>query len=299
MRMYNIEEHMVHNVVGNANIADVYSVSRIALRTAYFKSPVQVLSDGMEDIAKYTEETQGSYQPQTETCNQQMLKLIDKIYKNDVAVCAALLGAFMEQQIRIPLLSSPKATAEALSSNPAPVAVGVWALFSQNLSTLQKTLSSSYHSALFVEIKEYVEGISSELPENADRMYAGKLQFLLQGVKETVTASREYISYSLEYQLCKHLKFDKSISLKQLITQWDKIFENDALSLIGQSHRPLVARWLKWTILIHDLREELAKHTCIGVTGLVNSGKSLLVKELFKIEVCIISIHVHVYTVLR
>ena len=238
----------------------------------------------MQDIEKYTEETQRKNPSRTETSNRRMLNLIDKIYNEDVAVCASLLGAFMEQQIRIPLINdSLKETAEVLS-DAAPVAVGVWALFSQNLRSLQEMLFASNHSALVIEIKEYIESVSEQTSDYENKMYAGKLQFLLQGIKETVTASSQYISYSLEHHLFKNIKFDKNLSLKQLITQWDKLFENDALSLIGRSHRSLVARWLKWTLLIHNLREALAEYTCIGVTGLVNSGKSLLVKELFKIE---------------
>lgn len=274
-------------VVSKTNISEVYSMSR---RRAYFKSPLQVLTDALQKIATYTNSTQMT--SGTRLPNEEMLKLIQTIYRYDVAVCAALLGSFMEQQIHIPLLNTPKDTAETLSSQAAPVAVGVWALFSLNLKDLQNTLSSSSHNALIVEIKEYIEGISQQLPENEnrmyandDRMYAGKLQFLLQGIKETVTASSQYISYSLEHQLCNNLKFERAITLRKLITQWDEIFKDDALYLIAESHRPLVARWLKWTLLVHDLREALAQYTCIGVTGLVNSGKSLLVKKLFGIEV--------------
>ena len=271
-------------VVSKTNISEVYSVSS-ERRSAHFKSPLQVLRDAMKSIATYTEETEMSQTSGTKMHNEQMLKLIERIFNHDVAVCASLLGAFMEQQIRIPLLNTAKDTAETLSSKAAPVAVGVWALFSLNLHNLQQMLSSSNRSELVVEIKEYIEGIRQQLPENEDRMYAGKLQFLLQGIKEIVTAGNQYISYSLEHQLCSNLKFEKVITLRKLITQWDVIFKDDALSLIAESHRPLVARWLKWTILVHDLREALAQYTCIGVTGLVNSGKSLLVKKLFGIEV--------------
>ena len=273
------------SVIGKANISEVYSLSE--RRSAYFKSPLQVLRDAMKEIATYTDMMEVSKASGTKLPNEQMLQLIDKIFKRDVAVCASLLGAFMEQQIRIPLLNTctAKATAETLSSKAAPVAVGVWALFSQNLGNLQAMLEKNKHNKLIVEIKEYIEGISQELPDNEDRMYAGKLQFLLQGLNPIVTASHQYISYSLEHQLCSNLMFEKDISLKQLILQWNEIFKKDALSLIATSHRPLVARWLKWTILIHDLRETLAQYTCIGVTGLVNSGKSLLVKKLFGIEV--------------
>ena len=277
------EEHIIASAVGKTNIEDVYPVTGTR-RNPYFKSPLQVLRQAMQDIEKYTEETHRTSASRTESSNRRMLNIIHRIYNHDVAVCASLLGAFMEQQIRIPLINSAKETAEELS-HAAPVAVGVWALFSQNLRSLQDMLSTSNHSALVVEIKEYIEGISQQLPDHESKMYAGKLQFLLQGVKETVTASSQYISYSLEHQLYRNIKIDKTLSLKQLIHQWDKLFKNDALSLIGESHRSLVARWLKWTILIHDLREALAQYTCIGVTGLVNSGKSLLVKKLFKIMV--------------
>lgn len=277
----------VPNAVSDANIEEVYSVS--GSRKMFFKSPLQVLRKAMEEIATYTEIMQqesSQLSPQTTMHDkqQQMLELVDKIYQRDIAVCVSLLGAFMEQQIRIPLLKSAKDTAETLS-NAAPVAVGVWALFSLNLADLQKVLCSASHNVLIVEIRQYIEGISQQLQENEDRMYAGKLQFLLQGIKETVTASSQYISYSLEHQLCKNLKFNKTIPLNSLIRDWDDIFKNDSLSLIARSHRPLVARWLKWTILVHDLREALAEYTCIGIMGLVNSGKSLLVRELFKIEV--------------
>ena len=280
-------------VVSKSNIVEVYPTS-IKRKTGHFKSPIKVLSDALLEISQYTDSSDvHSATPLTKMPNEQMLALIEKIFSCDVAICASLLGAFMEQQIRIPLIHTLKNTAETLSERTAPVAVGVWALFSQNRATLQAKLNSSNHSKLIVEIREYMEGISQQLPgnegklyaENEDKMYAGKLQFLLQGIQQIVTASNQYISYSLEHQLCSNLKFDQDCSLKHLITDWDTIFENDALSLIGESHRPLVARWLKWTILVHNLREALAEYTCIGVTGLVNSGKSLLVKELFKLEV--------------
>ena len=280
------------DVVSKDNISEVYPAS--TKRSSHLKSPRKVLSDAMRDMSTYTSITEvESGSPETKLPNEEMLSLIDKIFNCDVAVCASLLGAFMEQQIRIPLISTLKTTAETLSSQTTPVAVGVWALFSQNRETLQAKLNSRKHSKLIVEIREYIEGISQQLPgnegklyaENEDKMYAGKLQFLLQGIQQIVTASHQYISYSLEYQLCNNLKFDKNYSLDHLIADWDRIFQNDALSLISMSHRSLVARWLKWTILVHDLREALAEYTCIGVTGLVNSGKSLLVKKLFRVEV--------------
>ena len=267
-------------VVTKMNVGELYSA--LGGKSAHFKSPLQILREGITKLGTYTE---GHLLPATKLPNEQMLALIEGIFQKDVSLCALLLGAFMEQQIHIPLIHSAKTTAETLSSQTAPVAVGVWALFSQNLASLEAKLKGHNRSQLIVDIREYLEGFSQKMLDDEDKMYAGKLQFLLHGIQRIVTASSQYISYSLEHQLCSNPKFDKSLTLKYLITEWDTIFQNDALSLIGESHRPLVARWLKWTILVHDLRETLAQYTCIGVTGFVNSGKSLLVRKLFKIQV--------------
>lgn len=277
------------DVVGTCNIDHVYPL-RPDQPCHGFKSPIQTFIEAAKKLQAYMEAAQDEAElfesQSTKMSNEQMLKVLRDIFYNDVALCTALLGAFMEHQIHIPILKSPEDTVKVLSSKAAPVAVGVWALFSLSRGDLCQLLASSESNALIVEIKEYIEGVFSEDPqENEDQMYAGKLQFLLSGMAKTVSCSSQYISYSLEYQLCENLKFPKTIPLQKLISQWDKYFANDALSLIAKSHRPLVARWLKWTILIHDLREVLAQYTCIGVIGLVNSGKSQLVKKLFKIEV--------------
>ena len=196
----------------------------------------------------------------------------------------------MEQQIRIPLIKTEMDTASLLSEKSSPVAMGVWALFSVSYEELVAKLTSLKGSPLFVEIAGYISGVLSDnfkKPSKKTSNYNGKLQFLLQGIKKTgtVSCSGQYISYSLEHQLCQNLKFEKSTSVKTLINDWDEIFKEDALSLVAKSHRPLIARWLKWAVLIHDLREALAKYTCIGVIGLVNSGKSQLVSKLFGVEV--------------
>ena len=276
------------DVVGKYNIDHVYPVR--SKPSHGLTSPIQTLKDAKEKLQAYIVAAQDEAElfesQSTKISNEQMLKVLRDIFYNDVTLCTALLGAFMEHQIRIPLLNSPEDTVKVLSSKAAPVTLGVWALFSMSRGDLCQLLASSESNALIVEIKEYIEGVFSERPqENEDQMYAGKLQFLLSGIMETVSCSSQYISYSLEYQLCENLKFPKTIQLPELIAQWDRYFANDALSLIAKSHRPLVARWLKWTMLIHDLREVLAQYTCVGVTGLVNSGKSQLVQKLFKIEV--------------
>ena len=281
------------SVICNLNIEQVYPIDssrREYIHATALQSPDKVLKEAREKLAAFVEEGQEDSESDAKASNECMLELVKEIQECDLKICAALLGAFMEQRIHIPLLESPVDTAKIISSRKAPVAVGVWALFSMNYFDLQQRLSQMRGNSLLVEIAEYIGGVISQkedykLPEISDRNYAGKLQFLLQGIKKTVSCSSQYISYSLEHQLCNNLKFEKSIPVKELIDTWDEVFKGDALSLVAKSHRPLIARWLKWAVLVHDLREALAKYTCIGVIGLVNSGKSQLVSTLFKIQV--------------
>ena len=286
------------NVICDLNIEQVYpmdSSRRESIYATALQSPDKVLKEAREKLAAFIDEAQEDSESDAKAKNECMLELVKEIQECDLKICAALLGAFMEQRIHIPLLESPVDTAKIITSRTAPVAVGVWALFSLDYFDLHRKLSQMQGNSLLVEIAEYIGGIISQkedckLPETSDRNYAGKLQFMLQGIKKTVSCSSQYISYSLEHQLCNNLKFKKSIPVKELIDTWDEIFKGDALSLVAKSHRPLIARWLKWAVLIHDLREALAKYTCIGVIGLVNSGKSQLVNTLFKVQVsqCIV-----------
>ena len=304
--------------VSNLSIEHVYPVDshrRHTMRTSTLQSPLEVLRDTREKIASFIEDSQKedlNSSQGTQSSNEQMLTLVRDINEHNLRICAALLGAFMEEQIRIPLLKSEMDTAGVLSEKSSPVAMGVWALFSMGYKELKAKLSSLQGNPLLVKITDYISGVLSDnlkKPSYAHRSskYDAKLQFLLQGIKRTVSCSSQYISYSLEHQLCSNLKFEKDIPVKKLISDWDKIFHGDALSLVAKSHRPLIARWLKWAVLIHDLREALAKYTCVGVTGLVNSGKSQLVSKLFGVQVhsqrlythtctCINSISIYIYT---
>ena len=218
--------------------------------------------------------------------NRKILDMITDIRKKQ-KVCSTLLGAFMEAQVRVPLVKSVRDTAQAIGKTA--IAVGVWALLSMPYFDMESLLSVKF-SSLFVEVARFIHGTytGSGKARDVGDEYAGKLQFLLQGMETTVSCNSRYISYSLEQQLqeqCNKLKIDASTKLQKLINDWDDIFNRDVLSLVTPQSRGLVARWLKWSLLIHNLREELAKYTSVGIVGLVNSGKSKLVSSLFSIPV--------------
>lgn len=229
--------------------------------------------------------TKSSTKSETALHNRKMLDKINDIRKKQ-KVCSTLLGAFMEAQVRVPLVKSAQDTAHAIGKTA--IAVGVWALLSMPYFDVEPLLSVKYDS-LIVEVAKFIHGTYSESNSvDTGDEYAGKLQFLLQGMVTTVSCNSRYISYSLEQQLqeqCDNLNISASMDLNKLLDNWEHIFNKDVLSLVTPQSRELVARWLKWSLMVHNLREELAKYTSVGVIGLVNSGKSKLVSSLFNIPV--------------
>ena len=224
----------------------------------------------------------------SQLCNTQMLQTINEIRQQHVRLCTSLLGSFMEEQMQVPLKRTSFDTAQAIFSAVSVAAMGVWALFNLSYQDVNSLLSGMPNKQLFVQVKEYIRGMFSENTITLDREYAGKLQFMVQGLDKTVSCNSHYISYSLERQLvllCDKLNISANTSTERIVDGWDTLFKDNVLAVVAISHRPLIARWMRWALMVHNLREELAKYTAIGVVGLVNSGKSKLVNSLFGIQV--------------
>ena len=284
-------------------ITDIHVTSGTSLQNAYpigtsdvdcpLKSPLQILVKGREKLQHLVRQITDSPAIKdsiklSQLYNSKMLEIVNMIRRNELKVCSLLLGAFMEEQIRVPLMKTPFDTARAIEHTASTAALGVWALFSFSFGDVKGLLSAIPSKSLLVEVKEYIKGVFKQDTATADQNYAGKLQFMIQGMDETVSCNSHYVSYSLERQLvklCAELKLDESSPLETLIGSWDEIFKDNVLSLVVPTHRSLIARWLKWALMVHHLREELACYTSVGVIGLVNSGKSLLVSTLFNVKV--------------
>ena len=275
------------------------------------KTPLDILSEGRRSLSWLAQQMVSSETTRAESetlkeeqqqqlsqlYNSKMLSVVNEIRTNDLRMCTSLLGAFMEEQIRVPLVKSEFNTARALNTLLSATAVGVWAMFSLTLGDMDAVIKSIPSRSLLVQVKEYIKGIFKEKSASADKNYAGKLQFMVQGMDKTVSCNSHYVSYSLKRQLlelCKKLNISESTPLEMLVKDWDRLFKDDVLSLVVPTHRSLIASWMKWALMMHNLREELAKYTTVGVVGLVNSGKSLLVSTLFNIEVQFI---IHVFFV--
>ena len=269
-----------------------------------FKSPLDILREGKSTLTRLARELIDAKEKKTsKTCNVMMLKEVNQIREFDLAICTALLGGFMEQQkVEIPLVKSRLDQSLAFSVK-GPASVGVWALSSLKYEDIHPILSRYRGKQLLVSIDRYIKSISKSIStqevESKDEQYAAKLQFIVQGLTKTVTYNSQYVSYSLERQLveiCKERSIDSETSLDELNKKWGGFFKENILSLVARTHRSLVARWLKWALMVHSLREKLAEYTAVGVVGLVNSGKSRLVSSLFKIPVSSAIIHAHTYS---
>ena len=257
--------------------------------------PLDILIFGRKLLSKLVDQMSDQQPPTasevnslSQLCNTQMLHTINEIRHHHVRLCTSLLGSFMEEQMQVPLKRTSFDTAQAIFSAVSVAAMGVWALFNLSFQDVNSLLSGMPNMQLFVQVKEYIRGMFSENTINLDREYAGKLQFMVQGLDKTVSCNSHYISYSLERQLvllCDKLNISANTSTERIVDGWDTVFKDNVLAVVAISHRPLIARWMRWALMVHNLREELAKYTAIGVVGLVNSGKSKLVNSLFGIQV--------------
>ena len=273
------------DTVSKANIEDLYPIS--SQGETGLKSPLDTLIFGRQRL------TELSMKISVSRSNQELLKTVNTIRHDELDSCTSLLGGFMHQGVVNIALSSHKHSRSVNIYVHATASIGVWALFSLHYQHVKPILSKCQGEQLLIKLSDHVKGIngiSQEPDERRFNPYAAKLQFIAQGMAKTVTMSHsaQNVSYSLERQLvelCNDRNISASIPLSDITEKWSVLFKENILSLVHHCDRPLIARWLKWALMIHNLREELAKYTAVGVVGLVNSGKSKLVSTLFGIKV--------------
>ena len=213
--------------------------------------------------------------------NVEILQLITEIRAQAIQF-SHLVDAFMKSQVQVPLLNCPRDTARALDQSQE--ALGVWYLIGLNYANMSQILSDG---KLVIDVINY---LGRFFPENQRMLgYSAKVQFINQAMSTTVSCSSEHVCYSLERQLkelCSKCGIELTTTTDELCSTWEAFFGEKILSFVALPHRPLLARWIKWMLAVHDLRESLAKQTVIGVIGLMNSGKSTLMNKIFSQKVC-------------
>ena len=245
-----------------------------------FQSPIETLSRGREKLI----ENKGFSLPSVFTrWNSRILYIVNQIREKDLALSISLIKSIMNIQLAGIPLSLPGSS----HASKDGLHVNTFALAGLGLEEIHLMLENSNKEQVLVHLKKSNERGKDETDQD-EINYSEKLYFLLQCLSRNVVFSKKCECYSLERQLvsvCQHMRITESISLNDLVRRWEWQFLSTILSLVARPHRPLIARWLKWALMVHNLREELAKYIAVGVVGLVNSGKSTLVESLFHIKV--------------
>ena len=276
----------------------------MATRLPAIKSPKSLLREGRSDLLKLQTNTRDtlkrhpssekdSEMSSTKAHNTMLLDYVNRLRNEELHLCIQIIIAFMEEYVRIPI-------------SDFNLTVSYWQLLKLGLGIFRRKVSKNIVTQ-YVSVSKHIRSIADETghivpPYETERnaansKYAGKLQFLLSASlrhDEPLLVDDKFLVYSLESHLYwrfahstvpEHQRIDDSTSLEKIEENWDVLFKDVGLSTIVPSHRRLIARWLKFSLMIHKLRTELSCHTSVGVVGLVNSGKSTLVKELFQIKV--------------
>ena len=268
------------------------------------KSPKVLLTDGrkyLHQIQKVARERLKSHgqsnerdieMSTTRTHNKLLLDYVKRLRGEELHMCIQIITAFMAEQVRIPI-------------SDFSLTVSYWQLLKLGFGIFRRKVSKDV-VAQYISVSKHIRSIADETSHSvapfetrdvANSKYAGKLQFLLSASlrqDEPLLIDDKFQMYSLESHLYRRFahasvpedqRIDESTPLEKVEEKWDTLFKGVGLSTIVHSHRRLIARWLKFSLMVHRLRSELSCHATVGIVGLVNSGKSTLVQELFKIEV--------------
>jgi hypothetical protein len=310
---------IVQDAIKDSNNKEIPAVSKDSIETLFrieaarnlddrgdncpltIKSPENILSDSQTELQNLQSRVRGELtshlsteleaEPSTAIAiNTMLLDFVQKIRTGDLHTCIQIITAFMEDQIHIPISNIHDS-------------VSIWNLWKLGL-IFRKKVSDEFVRQCISE-RSYIQYVTdladhtassaaAKFSTTANTKYAGKLHFLLLAsshqrdrphvIKEHLTLSSLEDSLSTRFAQAS-IPIDES-SPEQIEEKWDTLFGDVGMSTVAHTHRRLVALWLKFSLLIRKLRENLSCHTTVSIIGLVNSGKSTLVKELFGIEVC-------------
>ena len=279
------------------------------------KAPLNLLTEGRKKLNRLSEELITEHsgytadENATSNTNIKMLSVLNDLRK-EFETCSTLLGAFMESRAQIPLdKAGGDKYVNKFAKHASSIGLSVWGLLILPFEYLNwliiSNLSEDFRQFV-VDFSHHIRGIRNYMfPDYDERCgarrysmfppsehqfpdYDERLEFLVGSMKQTWTCNQQYVSYSLERQLrmeCENRNINHFTSVDDILDQWNNNFEDETLTLVPKEYRRLVARWIRWSLMINDLRESLASQTAVGVIGLVNSGKSKFVRSLFGKEV--------------
>ncbi len=278
-------EHPYQNSPCNINLEVIYPSADVENTHKHMvkhcKAPMTLLTEGRKELNRIGEELltelSGSADDSSTSNANSSMKVLNGL-RTEFNTCSTLLGAFMEAQARIPLeKAGGDKHVDKFAKLASSFGLSVWGLLILPFKYLNQLISRNVSE----DFRQFV--IEPQFPD-----YDEKLVFLVGSMKKSWACNQQYVSYSLERQLeyqCTKRNLFHNTPVDKILQQWNDNFENETLTLIPNQYRLLVARWIKWSLMINNLRESLASQTAVGVIGLVNSGKSKFVRSMFGKEV--------------
>lgn len=249
------------------------------------KSPISVLLKGREALQQVSDISKPHLDQEMASiarCNsyEEAMKVLHKTRGIHFDFCIRVLCDFMCQHVRIPFTEA----------NP----MTNWKCLCHQLAPYSDILKND--SQFWASMLKRCQRATSRGSQVAERTYNDKLKFLVNNIdpKSTALAAptfSQYSMYTLEKklkELCSNRKIKKETSIDQIAHAWRSYFQDCPMLKVAASHRTLIGRWIKWSLLIHELRTTLENHVVIAITGLVNSGKTQLIKSLFGFQVGIL-----------
>ena len=268
--------------VSNKSATDLYSAGSGSSKQGgrNLKSPILVLIEGRgvlhpKDDSSTPQKLDSGPRSYVET-----MKVLDNARGGgNFDVCVGVLCGFMYQHVRVPFTeSNPMTFWKSLRYRIAPY------------SDVFKN-DSDFWTALLTRCQRAITKGS----QVAEHTYDAKLKFLVNNIDpetkgHTTPTASEYSMYTFEKklkELCSDRGITKDNAIERIVLAWTEHFkyEDCPMAKVASTHRSLIARWIKWSLMIHELRLTLEKHITIAIPGLVNSGKTQLIRSLFGLDV--------------
>ena len=246
------------------------------------KSPIIILISGREALHRNSDNSavrlfeEMTSQPQSYDETMKVLKNARRVHFD---FCIRVLCGFMHQHVRVPFTEV----------NP----MTFWKHLRYQIAPYSDILKND--SEFWASLLKRCQRAITKGSQVVERTYNSKLKFLITNIipeadseSHPTATSTEYSTYMLEKKLkaiCSERNIGEQTSVSRMVLEWQKLFKGCPMANIASSHRSLISRWIKWSLTVHRLRLLLENHITIAITGLVNSGKTQLIRSLFGFDV--------------
>ena len=291
--LQNIVQHSLEEVnslsevtaVSCKSAADLYKWNRVdpikskqGLKS--IKSPISVLVEGREVLHQNNDLP--SYQHGEETNLRHLsydktMEVLNNARGAQFDLCIGVLCGFMYQHVRVPFTEF----------NP----MTFWKSLRHHIAPYSDVFKND--TEFWISILKRCQRAISKGSQVAERTYDAKLKFLVTNIDpetkaHTTPISSEYSMYTLEKklkELCLKREITREKPIERIVSDWKFHFVDCPMEKVALSHQTLISQWIKWSLLLHELRLTLEDHVTIAIPGLVNSGKTQLIRSLFGLDV--------------